>query len=76
MVRMIECAFCRHFRATTAKGSFCEAFPGGIPNPILAGEAKHRQPYPGDHGIQFEQIEGLDVRLLDAAQDPAIAKAS
>ncbi len=35
----------------------CEAFPSGIPNPILLAEVDHLEPYPGDHGIQFEPKE-------------------
>ena len=32
----------------------CAAYPGGMPDEILVGEADHRNPYPGDHGIRFE----------------------
>ena len=32
----------------------CEAFPNGIPEPILDGEHKHREPYAGDNGYRYE----------------------
>ena len=50
------CLECRHFREE-AKGLTCDAFPHGIPKPILMTEVEHREPYPGDHGIQFEEVE-------------------
>ena len=43
------CASCTHKRP---EGAACKAFPLGIPWAILAGEADHRKPYKGDHGIQ------------------------
>ena len=36
---------------------FCRAFPEEIPIAIRLGENNHTEPYPGDHGIQFEPIE-------------------
>ena len=33
----------------------CDAFPGGIPDAYLLGEAEHRSPVDGDHALQFEE---------------------
>jgi hypothetical protein len=34
----------------------CRAFPHGIPEEIRRGEHQHREPFPGDGGIQYEPI--------------------
>lgn len=31
----------------------CEAYPKGIPTPILDDTFDHRSPFAGDHGLQF-----------------------
>ena len=51
------CTFCRHrlgFRR-------CDAFTQEIPLPIWIGEHTHEQPYPDDHGIQFEPVPEAKV---------------
>lgn len=58
------CTLCRHFTRVYGKRE-CRAFPEGIPMEIWMGENPHTKPYPGDNGIQFE-----DVRK------PALAEAS
>ena len=47
------CSFCKHVQGFRK----CEAFKDeDIPLEIWNGENDHREPYPGDHGIQFEEI--------------------
>jgi hypothetical protein len=51
------CARCRHFDRDRRDADVCEAFPNGIPDEIWKGEDDHSEPFPGDHGIQFEPID-------------------
>lgn len=46
----VACASCKNYIGEQK----CAAFPNGIPQPILDGKNDHRQPYPGDHGVQYE----------------------
>lgn len=54
-----QCPACKHFIGGDKPQDTptCTAFPDGIPIIILSGQHDHREPYPGDHGIQFEPIE-------------------
>lgn len=38
----------------------CAAFPGGIPEAIATDGADHREAFPGDGGIRFEQDPAAD----------------
>lgn len=53
------CLRCKHYRPDNNIMK-CAAFPRGIPFPILSSENDHREPFPGDHGIQFEPKEGAN----------------
>ena len=67
MITTPDCGFCKHYVAGEER---CCAFPKGIPEEILQGYKGHRQPYPGDHGIQFALRSGLSPALATAlAQD-------
>jgi len=54
------CVGCVHYRRAIGSGGTgplgCAAFPKppGIPEAILRGRHDHRQPYEGDHSIQYE----------------------
>lgn len=51
-----QCIECQRFW-TIIDPPRCEAFPDGIPDDIWNGDFNHRNPYPGDNGIQFEKVE-------------------
>lgn len=49
-----ECMDCaRLHRAPDATRITCDAFPDGIPAPLIDGDRLHRKPYPGDRGLRF-----------------------
>lgn len=51
------CLDCKYYRPEPGRRPACDAFPDGIPRPILISKADHRKPYEGDNGIQFEPKE-------------------
>lgn len=55
------CVGCVHLRRGDAAFA-CDAYPDGIPEPIVASKVDHRQPYDGDNGIRFEPESPDDAR--------------
>ncbi len=43
--------------ARHAAEPFCAAFPDGIPDVIWTNRFDHRQPYEGDHGLQWLAVD-------------------
>jgi len=56
-LKLSQCAYCVH---KDKSGATCTAFPDGIPEDILDNEVIHDKPYPGDHGVLYEQCPGGD----------------
>jgi hypothetical protein len=73
MINTSDCHYCVHAEIGKDGSAACSAFPGGIPEPILRGDVKHDQPYPGDHGILFEPVVASGPGAgSGGAGDPAV----
>lgn len=82
-----QCMGCRHYDriGSTTDGlltkavGYCTAYPQedetspGIPMPIWSMQVDHRQPYPGDHGIQWEPKTPGAAHPLDDPRVPPVA---
>jgi hypothetical protein len=70
------CIGCRHWRLHD--GRTCDAFPerDSIPLEIWLGDNDHRQPFPGDHGIQFEPYTPEEIRAMAGAEPARKAMAA
>ena len=78
------CLGCTHFRgyqmpSLSARAAVllppnptgtCDAFPDHIPLAIWQGSADHREPYDGDHGIQFAAKTAQDAAYADLIFTP------
>ena len=83
MIVMTQCAFCKHYQSNRGAAVLCRAFPDGVPANILNNEVNHQFPYPGDHGIRWEQSEDtledfgpIDLFTESGKPEPALSKAS
>jgi hypothetical protein len=53
---------CKHYRGVKSDSDestervVCVAFPDRIPDEIAYGSEMHVSPYPGDNGVQYEQL--------------------
>ncbi len=54
-----SCATCKHWHG----GFTCDAYPQGIPLPIMSGDVAHIKPLPDDNGIQYELNEEMIARI-------------
>lgn len=56
------CHLCRYLDTSPEGGARrCKAFPTGIPDEVRFGLHDHHKPFPGDHGIQFEPLDGVSA---------------
>jgi hypothetical protein len=56
------CMWCtrRHQERVFGQPATCDAFPEGIPDEIWKSQFDHRNPHPGDQGLQFDPKEPGD----------------
>jgi hypothetical protein len=54
MIDVPNCIYCKHFHGDSANPA-CDAFDA-IPAGIWKNHVDHRNPYPGDRGVQYEPI--------------------
>jgi len=68
------CLMCRNLHTAERSGGpgACDAFPDGIPAEIWENEVLHLSDYPGDDGVRFEAIPGMEesaagvIQMLDS----------
>jgi hypothetical protein len=58
------CMWCKRLRSR-GRSWTCEAYPNGIPEAIIHSDADHRQPYPGDHDLQFQPKDKEAAKVVD-----------
>lgn len=67
-LRHTQCVFCKHYINITKVGQHptCSAFPKEIPEEVLWNKFDHKNPYPGDNGVQFEEAEWVNDYMSKA----------
>jgi len=67
-----QCSTCVRYRPEVDFANTCDAFPERIPNEIIFNQFDHHNPYPGDHGLQYEEEIPFDEAManLDDNQEP------
>jgi hypothetical protein len=59
-----QCLSCRNWIGPTPN-PHCRAFRVAIPDKILSNRHDHKRPFPGDHGIRFEEQPRASLHPTD-----------
>jgi len=54
---LTPCSQCTRWRGF----GICDAFPDGVPLPIIVGDNLHTEPFPGDGGLLFNPKDDSPV---------------
>lgn len=54
------CLGCARYREQNGAVFTCDAYPEAIPQEIIESQIDHRQPYAGDHDLQFVALTPAD----------------
>ena len=63
-----QCLSCYWYIGDIGTDLACAAFPRGIPDGIFLGRIDHRLPYPGDHGLRWNESTDYNAILNEQEQ--------
>ena len=62
----LQCLMCEHYQFSKR----CAAYPEKVPSEIISGHVDHSEPYAGDNGITFKElnVSSLETKFPDTSE--------